>query len=64
MSRMNDFITAFGLVLVLEGLSYAAFPEGMRRALTQALQYPNGLLRRMGLLAAITGLFVIYLVRG
>jgi uncharacterized protein YjeT (DUF2065 family) len=61
---MHDFITAIGLVLVLEGLSYAAFPKAMRAAIVQAGKLPDGILRRYGLIAAVLGLVVVYLERG
>jgi uncharacterized protein YjeT (DUF2065 family) len=61
---MDDFITAIGLVLVLEGLSYAAFPKGMREALTHVMRLPDNTLRRYGLLAAAIGLGLVYLERG
>lgn len=61
---MDDFVTAIGLVLVLEGLSYAAFPKGMREAIAQVGQLPDKLLRRYGLIAAVLGLGIVYLERG
>ena len=60
---MSDFITAIGLLLVLEGISYAAFPKGMRETILQVTQLPDGLIRRYGLLAAAIGLGIIYLER-
>jgi uncharacterized protein YjeT (DUF2065 family) len=61
---MDDFITAFGLLLVLEGLSYAAFPKGMKEAIAQVIKLPDSLLRRYGLIAAVLGLGIVYLERG
>lgn len=55
---------ACGLVLVIEGLAYAAFPEHMRRMMRQALELPAGTLRMGGLLAAIVGVALVWLIRG
>ncbi len=60
---MKDFITAIGLLLVLEGLSYAAFPKGMRDALNHVFKMPDSLLRRYGLIAAAIGLILVYICR-
>lgn len=65
---MSDFITtlitALGLVLVIEGLLYAVFPDGVRRMMAIALTQPVGRLRAFGLLAAIIGLIVVAAMRG
>lgn len=61
---MGDLIVAFGLVLVIEGLVYAAFPTGMKAAIAQALGTPDGTLRVAGLVAAVIGLGIVWLVRG
>ena len=61
---MEDFITAIGLVLVIEGALYALFPEGMQRMMAQALEMPPAFLRRSGLAVAVAGFFVVWLMRG
>jgi uncharacterized protein YjeT (DUF2065 family) len=61
---MKSFWVACGLVLVFEGLAYAAFPEGMRNMMRRALELPGGTLRAGGLLAAILGVGLVWLVRG
>ncbi len=60
---MRDFLTAFGLLLVLEGLSYAASPSAMRDALMKILAYHDGFLRRCGFGAAFAGLVIVYFAR-
>ena len=60
---MRDFGIALGLVLVLEGLIWAAFPEGMRKAIAQALEASPVTLRALGLGAAVSGLLLIWLLR-
>lgn len=61
---MSDFLAALGLVLVLEGLLFAAFPETAKRAMMQALQTPESTLRTIGIASALLGLAAIWLVRG
>ena len=60
---MNDLIVAIGLVLVIEGLLYAAFPEQMRRMIVAVLELPGSTLRAGGLVAAGGGIALIWLVR-
>ena len=61
---MTDLLVAVGLVLVLEGVLYAAFPLGMKRTLAQLLELPDSTLRGVGLAAAVIGLLLVWLVRG
>jgi uncharacterized protein YjeT (DUF2065 family) len=60
----TEFLTAFALVLVLEGIAYALFPDLMRRMLALALMTPVGQLRIAGLVAAICGVGLVWLLRG
>ncbi|MSO75349.1 MAG: DUF2065 domain-containing protein [Alphaproteobacteria bacterium] len=60
---MSDFVTALGLVLVIEGILYALFPEGMRRMVADLLARPAETLRVGGLLAAALGLTLVWLIR-
>jgi hypothetical protein len=61
---MKDLATALGLVLVIEGVLYALFPEGMRQIAARALKVPPHLLRATGLTAACIGVVLVWLVRG
>ena len=61
---MNDFLTAVGLLFVIEGMIYAAFPEGMQRMMQQALESTPSVLRIGGVVAMIFGFLVVWLVRG
>ncbi|NBC96311.1 MAG: DUF2065 family protein [Deinococcus-Thermus bacterium] len=61
---MQDLATALALVLVLEGLLYAAFPEAMKRMLASVLELPPAMLRGVGLGAAAVGLILVWLIRG
>ncbi len=60
---MKDFLTAFALVLVIEGSFYALFPEAMKRAAARAALIPQPVLRMAGLAAAGIGVALVWLVR-
>jgi uncharacterized protein YjeT (DUF2065 family) len=61
---MSDFLAALGLVFVIEGLVFAAFPEAAKRAVAAMVDTPDQGLRLVGLLSAVFGLVVLWLVRG
>jgi len=61
---MSDFIVALGLVFVIEGIVFAAFPEASKRAVTALLETPAQVLRMVGLGSALGGLLLIWLMRG
>jgi uncharacterized protein len=60
---LRDFGTALALVLVIEGLAWAAFPEAMKRMMAQLIVTPSEGLRVAGVLAAMLGLGGIWLIR-
>jgi uncharacterized protein YjeT (DUF2065 family) len=58
-----DLFIGVGFVLVVEGLLFAAMPQWMRNAMTQALATPDQVLRTVGLVSAVIGLLLIWVVR-
>jgi len=60
---MSELATGLALVLVLEGVLWALAPDGMKRAAMLALGLENSQLRTGGLIAAATGVFLIWLLR-
>jgi uncharacterized protein YjeT (DUF2065 family) len=60
---MKDLGTALALVLVIEGVLYALFPDGMKRMTAQMLTVPAPMLRAVGLAAACLGVGAIWLMR-
>jgi uncharacterized protein len=60
---MSDFLAALGLVLAIEGILLAAFPLATRRAMTAALDTPDGRLRIAGVASALVGVLIVWLVR-
>ncbi len=61
---MTDVIAAFGLVLVIEGIFYAGFPESAKAFMRQALGLPDSAFRAAVLAALAIGLLLVWLVRG
>ena len=61
---MTDFLAAIGLVFVIEGLIFAAFPGHAKRAMQSVMEMPEASLRVIGLGSALIGLIVVWLVRG
>jgi len=61
---MTDFLAALGLVFVIEGLAFAAFPDAAKRAVVVMTQTPEQGLRLIGLLSAALGLVMLWVVRG
>ena len=61
---MWDLITALGLVLAVEGILFASFPDAIRRAMYEASQSPRERMRAVGIVCAIIGIAIIWLVRG
>ena len=61
---MWDFVVAIGLVLALEGIVFAAFPHATKQAMASVLETPDPMLRGVGIVCALAGILLIWLVRG
>jgi len=61
---MRDLAVAIGLVLVIEGLLWAAFPSLATRLMQVAAETPESNLRFSGAIAVASGVFIVWLVRG
>jgi uncharacterized protein YjeT (DUF2065 family) len=60
----SDLVTALGLVLVIEGLLLALFPDGLKRMIAEIMTKPSQSLRVGGVVSAAIGVGIIWLVRG
>jgi uncharacterized protein len=60
---MSDFLAAFGLVFVIEGLIFAAFPSAAKKAMMSVLETPEATLRAVGIGSAVVGVLVVWLAR-
>jgi len=60
---LKYLLCVLGLVLVIEGLPYFAFPRRFKNWLVQILETPESTLRLVGFVAMAAGLFLVYLGR-
>ncbi len=60
---MEFFLSVMGMVLVIEGLPYFAFPEKMKLWVRTMLQMQDGNLRKFGFILMLVGVFLVYLGR-
>jgi hypothetical protein len=58
---MKFFLCVIGMVLIIEGLPYFAFPEKIKLYLLKVYDTPEGTLRILGLISLIAGLVLVYL---
>ena len=61
---MSDLVVGMGLVLVIEGLLWAAFPGLGFRLLKAAAETPEQRLRTTGVVCIGVGVLLVWLVRG
>lgn len=60
---MKLLFCLLGLVFIVEGLPYLAFPDKMKKWLGQIQQVPDNQLRIVGFLAICFGLLLTYVFR-
>lgn len=60
---MEFFLCVIGMVLVVEGLPYFAFPDKMRAWVKVLFDMPDRSLRGVGLAMMAAGLLLVYLGR-
>ena len=60
---MRYFLSVIGMVMIIEGLPYFAFPEKMKAWLHKILETPEHALRRLGMVMMIAGLILVYIGR-
>ena len=60
---MKYFLCVLGMVFVIEGLPYFAFPVKIKAYLLKIQEMPDSTLRLLGLASIITGLILVYFGR-
>ncbi len=60
---MDYFLCVMGMVLIVEGLPYFAFPDKLKTYLRKLTDIPDRTLRIMGSIAVTVGLLLVALGR-
>ena len=60
---MTDLLAAIGLCFAIEGILFAAFPLGIKRAMAVAIDMPDTRFRISGIVSALIGIGIVWLVR-
>ena len=60
---MDFFWCVIGLVLIVEGIPYFAFPDKIKDMMRIALAQPDGVLRIFGCLMMLLGLIIVFVVK-
>ena len=60
---MNELGIAFGLFLFIEGILYALFPAKMKSMLKKLELVKDSQLRSGGLIFAVIGFVIVYLIK-
>jgi uncharacterized protein YjeT (DUF2065 family) len=60
---MKLFVTVIGLLMVVEGLPYFAFPEKMQVLMRQIEEMNSDQLRLVGLVSTLIGLVICYIAQ-
>jgi hypothetical protein len=57
---MKYFLCVIGMVLIIEGLPYFAFPDKIKTYLRKLTDIPDATLRIIGSIAVFVGLILVY----
>jgi uncharacterized protein YjeT (DUF2065 family) len=57
---MGLFLTAFGLMMIFEGIPYFCFPNQFKELARKIPETPNSTLRTIGLFIMLFGLGLVY----
>ncbi|MBA4396511.1 MAG: DUF2065 domain-containing protein [Syntrophus sp. (in: bacteria)] len=60
---MDFFLCVLGMVFIVEGMPYFAFPGKIKAYLLKVAEMPDSTLRYLGLAAILTGLLLVWLGR-
>jgi len=57
---MKFFFSVIGMVMIIEGLPYFAFPSKMRNIVQAMVNLDNSQLRKFGFVLMLAGLGIVY----
>jgi len=58
---MKFFLCVIGMVMIIEGLPYAGFPDKMKEMMRVIQEMPDDALRKFGFVLMAAGLMLVYL---
>ena len=58
---MKFFLCVVGMVMVVEGLPYFAFPEKMKFVIQKVIEMPDKALQKFGFVLMLVGICFVYL---
>lgn len=61
---MTELLSALGLMFVIEGAMYAAFPRGMREMVMKIAELSDAQIRNIGFFVAVLGFMIVAVLRG
>jgi hypothetical protein len=61
---MKFFLCVIGMVMIVEGLPYFAFPDKMKVFIQKMEEIPDSSLRRFGFVLMLLGLVLVYMGKG
>lgn len=57
---MKFFMCVIGMVMVVEGLPYLAFPEKMKLVIQKVIEMPEKTLQKYGFVLMLAGICLVY----
>lgn len=60
---MEFFLCVIGMVMIVEGLPYFAFPEKMKSVMAVVQSQPDTVLRIFGAILTLVGMTIVYFAR-
>ena len=60
---MKFFLCVIGMVMVVEGFPYFAFPQKMKFVIQKVIEMPDKALQKFGFVLMLTGICLVYLGR-
>jgi uncharacterized protein len=59
---MKFFLCVIGMVLIVEGFPYFAFPSKMKEVVSTIIELDDNILRKFGFFLIVSGFIIVYFV--
>jgi uncharacterized protein YjeT (DUF2065 family) len=60
---MYDLLIGIAVMLIIEGVTYAAFPDLIKEVMNRIIHFNPSILRNIGMLLALLGVLIYYVVK-